>query len=252
VKNCLLTLLCAAAGLLSIPAFAVDGLKLINQATIVAAGGYPYTISQPGSYQLSGNLSVTATAFAGIEITTSNVTLDLNGFTVLCSGVETSAGIETASSSGAYYNNIQVKNGKVSGCGNGVLLLYGSNTDVESLLVSGYGSSVSGGRLIYGIAVFSGTIRNNNLSSNGNSGGIYLGSGVVSSNNSSGDEYGIYVAGQAVVTGNSVSATSTGLLVATSPSGYPLVGTNIFNAPTAFSTTAVLSQHNNFCNNTSC
>jgi hypothetical protein len=248
----LLTLLCTAAGLFSIPAFAVDGLKLINQAAVVAAGGFPYIIGQPGSYQLSSNLTVTASALSGIEITSSNVTLDLNGFSIQCSGTLTIAGVEAASSSGATYNNIQVKNGTVSGCGNGVSLFFGANVDVESLQVSGYGTSVSGGHLIYGIAASSGTVRNNNLSSSGNSAGIYLGSGVVSSNNLSGDEIGIYIDGQAVVTGNSVSATSTGLLRTTTATGYPLVGTNIFNAPTAFAASTVLSQHNNFCNNVSC
>ena len=37
-------------------ALAVDGVVLINQSTVVAAGGFPYIISQPGSYKLSGNL----------------------------------------------------------------------------------------------------------------------------------------------------------------------------------------------------
>jgi len=252
VRNCLMTLLCTAAGLFSIPAFAVDGLKLIDQAAVVAAGGFPYIISEPGSYQLSSNLTVTASALSGVDITSSNVTLDLNGFSIRCSGTLTIAGVETTSLTEAVYNNIRVKNGTVSGCGNGVLLFFGANVDVESLLVSGYGTSVSGGRLIYGIAASSGTIRNNNLSSSGNSGGIYLGSGVVSSNNLSGDEIGITIDGQAVVTGNSVSASSTALLRATSATADPLVGTNIFNAPTAFAATTVLSQHNNFCNNISC
>jgi hypothetical protein len=29
--------------------FAVDGVVLINQSTVLAAGGFPYAISQPGS-----------------------------------------------------------------------------------------------------------------------------------------------------------------------------------------------------------
>ncbi|MGA2191217.1 MAG: hypothetical protein ABSH33_22095 [Steroidobacteraceae bacterium] len=68
----------------------------------------------------------------------------------------------------------------------------------------------------------------------------------------SGDEIGITVAGQSVVTGNTVSAASTGLLLLTGSTGYPLAGTNIFNATTPFATATVLSQHNNFCNNSSC
>lgn len=61
--------------------FAVDGQILINQATVMAAGGFPYAISQPGSYKLSGNL-VVPTGQNGILFQSSNVTLDLNGFSI--------------------------------------------------------------------------------------------------------------------------------------------------------------------------
>jgi hypothetical protein len=68
---------------LALPAsvFAVDGVVLINQSTVTAAGGFPYSISQPGSYKLSGNL-VVPSGVNGIQITASNVTLDLNGFSI--------------------------------------------------------------------------------------------------------------------------------------------------------------------------
>ena len=42
-------------------AFAVDGIVLINQSTVMAAGGFPYIISQPGSYKPSGNLTMNTT-----------------------------------------------------------------------------------------------------------------------------------------------------------------------------------------------
>ncbi len=71
-------------------AFAVDGQTLINQSTVTAAGGFPYTISQPGSYKLSGNLSVPVTA-TGIIVTASNVTLDLNGFSIMSVDASTSS-----------------------------------------------------------------------------------------------------------------------------------------------------------------
>jgi hypothetical protein len=56
----------------------------INQATIAASGvnrstgGFPFTISQPGSYQLTSNLMVPANV-NGIVITSSNVTLAPRG-----------------------------------------------------------------------------------------------------------------------------------------------------------------------------
>jgi hypothetical protein len=75
---------------------AVDGTKLISQnsallgnVTPADAPGFPVTISMPGSYVLSSNLTVDAFTTA-IEIAASHVTLDLNGFAILgpvdCSG----------------------------------------------------------------------------------------------------------------------------------------------------------------------
>src|SRR3954447_26751041 len=70
--------------------FAVDGQVLINQSTVMAAGGFPYIISNPGSYKLSGNLQMTTTStgnHAGLDmaiaINSSLVDLDLNGFSII-------------------------------------------------------------------------------------------------------------------------------------------------------------------------
>ena len=62
--------------------YGVDGVVLINQATVNAAGGFPYRITQPGSYKLSGNLTLPTVNTTGIDILSDNVTLDLNGFTI--------------------------------------------------------------------------------------------------------------------------------------------------------------------------
>src|SRR6266567_1525463 len=62
----------------------VDGTVLINQSTVMAAGGFPYMITQPGSYRLSGNLQAPVNTSA-IVITGVYVTLDLNGFSINCS-----------------------------------------------------------------------------------------------------------------------------------------------------------------------
>src|SRR5579859_1332837 len=75
-----------ALSLAPIAVYAVDGVGLINQSTVMAAGGFPYVISQPGSYKLSGNLEAPAGS-NGIVIAASNVTLDLNGFTIFAASV---------------------------------------------------------------------------------------------------------------------------------------------------------------------
>jgi hypothetical protein len=95
-------------------AFAVDGVVLINQSTVTSAGGFPYTISQPGSYKLSGNLSVPAN-IDGILITASNVTLDLNGFSIVNvpTGLSSSAVIKTVGG----ITSITIRNGTISATG---------------------------------------------------------------------------------------------------------------------------------------
>lgn len=87
-------LVLSTAILMATTCFAVDGVVLINQATVMAAGGFPYKITQPGSYRLSGNLTinttpngnfVTETALSedvAVLVASSNVTLDLNGFNI--------------------------------------------------------------------------------------------------------------------------------------------------------------------------
>lgn len=65
----------------SLPALA-DGRREINQAAVEAAGGFPYVISEPGSYLLTGNLVVPANTSA-IEVTAlEGVSFDLGGFRI--------------------------------------------------------------------------------------------------------------------------------------------------------------------------
>jgi hypothetical protein len=110
----ILGLLVCAAVLFSVSAFGVDGVVLINQSTVTRAGGFPYKITNPGSYKLSGNLSVPAST-NGIDILTDDVTLDLNGFTIRapknpCPTVPCSASSQGILSN---FNNTTVRNGKV-------------------------------------------------------------------------------------------------------------------------------------------
>ncbi len=87
VKSSLLTVGLLAA--VSSPVHAVDGVILIDQNKALAgnvtpgdAPGFPVTITQSGSYRLSGNLSLPDENTNGIEIRADNVSLDLNGFNI--------------------------------------------------------------------------------------------------------------------------------------------------------------------------
>lgn len=75
-----LTLIAALAAAFS--AHASDGVIEINHAKVMASGGYPYTISLPGSYRLTSDLTQTNAAVEILHIDADGVTLDLNGFSI--------------------------------------------------------------------------------------------------------------------------------------------------------------------------
>ena len=93
-----LVLVCTASPLL----WAGDG-----QIDILPSGSKTLAISNPGSYVLTDNVVMTADVSC-IEITASNVTLDLNGHTLLGTGSGAASGID-----GGDADNVTVYNGKV-------------------------------------------------------------------------------------------------------------------------------------------
>jgi hypothetical protein len=107
----------------ALPSFAVDGVTLINQSTVLAADGFPFGILQPGSYKLSGNLQVPAET-NGIQIFASGVTLDLNGFSI--TGPITcqlqNCTPHKSVTTGIFYGNSRtvIRNGHISGFDNGI------------------------------------------------------------------------------------------------------------------------------------
>ncbi|MGP8199327.1 MAG: right-handed parallel beta-helix repeat-containing protein [Limisphaerales bacterium] len=87
-----------------------------------------FIISQPGSYYLTTNIIAGPGTYSvyGIKITTNNVTLDLNGFSVEGGGVNLS-GIYIPN---AQQDNITVRNGTISGWGNWGLFNNGLSTNL--------------------------------------------------------------------------------------------------------------------------
>jgi hypothetical protein len=184
----------------------VDGVTLINNSTVMAAGGYPYVISNPGSYKLSGNLTVPDGNTTAIVIAHDNVTIDLNGFSILgpvnCTpggglfcgtgGNALGYGIRAGSDSPMQaYFNITIRNGMIQGMGADGIHLLGDNILVEDLRVRSNGlsgivvrsSSLNPGQtnLIlhhntvqltgsYGIKTYGGVITDNTIDQAGNSG----------------------------------------------------------------------------------
>jgi hypothetical protein len=188
-------LLAVIVAALASDAHAVDGVKLIDQARALAGNvspgdgpGFPVTISVPGSYQLSSDLTVPPNTTA-IAITTANVTLNLNGFNILGNGGSSGSGIESA------FANVAVANGTVSGMG-------GSGVDVGDHARVERVRALSNGR--YGVLVGSrSTVVENTASFNGLS-GIRAGGVAMVTGNAADDnaENGVTAGAGSSVTGN--------------------------------------------------
>ncbi len=103
-----------------------DGVVHIDQGRAATGGvtsadapGFPVTLSDPGSYRLTGNLEVPA-GVIGIRVTTSNVTIDLNGFTLRGTNTSAAPCAQVAGGNGivaddATVRNTTVTNGNVQG-----------------------------------------------------------------------------------------------------------------------------------------
>jgi hypothetical protein len=76
----------------------------------------PYWINSPGSYYLSGNLSLTSTTADGIVVLADDVIIDFNGFTITGPGT-------TAAATGIFLqgSHVEVRNGTVKNFANGVV-----------------------------------------------------------------------------------------------------------------------------------
>jgi hypothetical protein len=139
-----LTLLAALTG----PIYAVDGVILINQSNALAgnvtpgdAPGFPVSITVSGSYRLSSNLILPDANTDGIDVSANNVTIDLNGFSIIgpvvcpggpnfCSPRGNGVGITSSN-----IRNIVVLNGDIRGMSVGIALP-GSYNRVEKIHVS--------------------------------------------------------------------------------------------------------------------
>lgn len=90
-----------------------------------------YAITQPGSYYLTSDV-MGASGRSGIVIRASNVTIDLNGYSLI--GVP-GAGTGIITASGAPRNNYTIRNGSVIGWpSGGINILFGFGNSIGSLL----------------------------------------------------------------------------------------------------------------------
>ena len=177
-----------------------------------APGGFPIVISQPGSYFLTQNITGES-GQDGIQITTSGVTLDLNGFTV--AGVpESLKGVHVTCSAACAL--IEIRGGNVATWGgDGIDMGLGTGQITDLWVRANAGS---------GVVMSMGFVRNNIVAWNGGS-GIVGGKLLVQGNRAyyNGAD-GVLLAGApsgnitdndaSYNTGRGIAVSSTGVLVA--------------------------------------
>lgn len=200
-------------------ASAVDGVIEINQASALAGGvtpgdtaGFPVTISEGGSFRLTGSLSLIAgppNTSAIVVTTTNGVVLDLNGFSVVgpsvcaaqsgCAPAGTAVGVD-----GSAVPSVAVRNGVVRGFpGAGIFL--GTRARVEAVSVFNNG--------LVGVHVADhGLVRASTAASNAGH-GIQTGASVtVDGNTADGNgQNGIQTGLASVVTHNAVAGNAIGI-----------------------------------------
>jgi len=137
----------------AVPAVATDGVIEINQARAKAGGvtptdtpDFPVTIDHGGSYRLTSDLVVATANTDAILVTTTGaeVTIDLNGFSILgpvtCTGVPVTDCSTSGSGRGIYGGDptgrLRVTNGAIRGMGDVDVWADGEPLSVDSLHVS--------------------------------------------------------------------------------------------------------------------
>jgi parallel beta-helix repeat protein len=130
----------------------VEPRTAINATNTPGDADSLFKITQPGSYYLTGNITGVIGKH-GIEITSSGVTLDLNGFELR--GVSDMGAFDGVTASTANLNSVCIRNGTVRGWGDEGLdfrtsnMPNGSFTDIRTSenggdgLAAGYGSVVT-------------------------------------------------------------------------------------------------------------
>jgi len=123
----------------STPIFAQQKPIVIEPGMVGAAAVKAQTvINKSGSYILNRNLTNSRSGFDAVAVTASNVTIDLQGFTIMqTSG--TGNGINATGQS-----NVVIRNGIITGSG-GAAIITGNAARISGITATGNGSGISCG-----------------------------------------------------------------------------------------------------------
>jgi hypothetical protein len=141
----------------------------IDQSSVKAEGGFPFKITKSGSYKLNSNLVVPA-GVDGIDILAPDVTLDLNGFSIIGQVVCTGFGPVTCptATTGIGINgsnadetegpaDIKILNGAVRGMGSHGIFVSGDGSLVDKVSAQ---SNAGAGLIVAGSVINSSAIAN--------------------------------------------------------------------------------------------
>lgn len=150
----------------------------------------PYTITQSGSYYITGNLTAAGT---GITVNADNVTIDLMGYRIIGPGTGTNYGIHANG-----YSNVEVRNGTLTNFGyHGVYLQYGNNHRVIEV------RAVGNGYIGMSLPGYGNLVKDCTVSDNGSSGLTASDGSTVTGNTAyNNGNAGIYAVWGSTVTGN--------------------------------------------------
>ncbi|MCA9309680.1 MAG: right-handed parallel beta-helix repeat-containing protein [Phycisphaerales bacterium] len=140
----------------------------IGPETTPAGFGAKYRITSPGTYYLTGNL-VAAAGMDGLRIDSSDVTVDLMGFTIQGSGTAAGNTGIYSSALGDDYVHITIRNGFVTGWSGSGVYLGGEDNLLEDLVIAdcgGAGAFISSGTTVQRCMVFNTTTSGLNLGAN--------------------------------------------------------------------------------------
>jgi len=225
---------------------AVDGSFQINAACAAAgcfsgdAAGYPVNISQSGTYDLVGDLTIADQITSAIVVQASNVTINMNGFRIIgpvtCSGTPVVCTPATSGSGnigidGWTYSptNLVVKNGSVTGMGTGILASYDGRVEHIQAIQNGYagmrartGTAVTDSTGTYNGSIgiegrlMIGCVASHNGQFGFAGGGLSGGGGslIKDSMAISNDGYGVYLGSGTNVVGTTITNNGTGIFSA--------------------------------------
>lgn len=163
VASCILLALCAGHSAHAHAQATIDQAKVMAGGVTPGDGpGFPLKLSAPGTYKLTGNLIVPG-GLDGILVNVPNVTIDLNGFSIIgpgvcnrnagtgavtCVGAAGPRGIDALSALGGSDSATTILNGTVRGFIQGIGLQSGRLERVNVMHNNGYGVSSGGVALI--------------------------------------------------------------------------------------------------------